>query len=45
MLLLHESGGIQMDARQLSDGTLRCLAILAAVYSEPEGSMIVERDE
>ena len=41
MLLLHESGGIQMDARQLSDGTLRCLAILAAVYSEPEGSMIV----
>lgn len=42
MLALKElSGGGRMDARQLSDGTLRCLAILAAVYSEPEGSMIV----
>ena len=42
MLALRElSGSGRMDARQLSDGTLRCLAILAAVYSEPEGSMIV----
>ena len=42
MLALRElSGGVKIDARQLSDGTLRCLAILAAVYSEPEGSMIV----
>ena len=42
MLALRElSGSGRMDSRQLSDGTLRCLAILAAVYSEPEGSMIV----
>ena len=41
MLSLQEAGGVKIDARQLSDGTLRCLAILAAVYSEPEGSMIV----
>ena len=42
MLALRElSGSGRMDARQLSDGTLRCLAILAAVYSEPKGSMIV----
>ena len=42
MLILKESFyETEMDARQLSDGTLRCLAILAAVYSEPEGSMIV----
>lgn len=41
MLSLQEAGGVKIDARQLSDGTLRCLAILAAVYSEPDGSLIV----
>ena len=29
-----------MDAARLSDGTLRCVAALAAVMSEPENSLI-----
>lgn len=31
----------KMDAMQLSDGTLRCLAIIAALLSEKENGMIV----
>ena len=31
----------KMDATQLSDGTLRCLAIISALLSEKEGGMIV----
>ena len=29
-----------IDATRLSDGTLRCIAVLAAVMSEPENSLI-----
>lgn len=34
-------GGIEsIDATRLSDGTLRCIAVLAAIMSEPEHSLI-----
>ena len=44
ILFLKEKSGkyIEMiDATRLSDGTLRCLAIVAAVLSEKKGGMIV----
>ncbi|HKE19613.1 MAG TPA: ATP-binding protein [Kofleriaceae bacterium] len=44
MLELHESFGGQhhaISARLLSDGTLRVLAIAAALLSVPEGSLVV----
>lgn len=44
ILFLKESYGSRqekIDASRLSDGTLRCLAIMAALLSEKEGGMIV----
>lgn len=44
ILFLKETYGSRqekMDASRLSDGTLRCLAIMAALLSEPEHGMIV----
>lgn len=44
ILFLTESYGShadKIDATRLSDGTLRCLAILAALWSENEGGMLV----
>ena len=44
ILFLEERSGKyieKMDATRLSDGTLRCLAIVAAVLSERKGGMIV----
>lgn len=44
ILFLEEKSGNhveKMDATRLSDGTLRCLAIVAAVLSKKKGGMIV----
>ena len=44
ILFLEEKAGKateKIDATRLSDGTLRCLAIVAAVLSEKEGGVIV----
>lgn len=44
ILFLQEKNGQRtekIDAARLSDGSLRCLAIVAAVLSEEEGGMIV----
>lgn len=44
ILFLEEKSGRyieKIDATRLSDGTLRCLAIVAAVLSEKKGGMIV----
>lgn len=44
ILFLNEKSGKyieKIDATRLSDGTLRCLAIVAAVLSEKKGGMIV----
>lgn len=44
ILFLEEKSGKdieKIDATRLSDGTLRCLAIVAAVLSEKKGGMIV----
>lgn len=43
LFLNEEAGKIvkKIDATRLSDGTLRCLAIVAAVLSERKGGMIV----
>lgn len=41
MLALKTSAGDSVDARQLSDGTLRALAVLTAIETVPEVSRIV----
>ncbi len=44
ILFLEEKSGLEIekiDATRLSDGTLRCLAIVAAVLSEKKGGVIV----
>lgn len=37
----NEEHELEMDARGLSDGTLRFISVLVAILTQPEGSMIV----
>lgn len=39
--LQEKYGKTSMDAKRLSDGTLRCISVITALISEMEGSMVV----
>ena len=41
LALKEQFGEAWLNAKMLSDGTLRCMAILTAMISEPHGSLIV----
>lgn len=41
MFALREATGELTDARLISDGTLRCLSVLVALETAPEGSLVV----
>ena len=41
LALKEQFGEAWLNAKMLSDGTLRCMAILTAMISEPTGSLIV----